>query len=73
MAKFPEVIRDFASNFVDLQEKRHLADYDPSYRLTLHEVLTEIEGAETTIKKLQTSQIKDRKAFAVWTAMKKRP
>lgn len=69
MEKFPEEIRDFASNFVDLQEKRHLADYDPSYRFTRNEVLTWIEGAETTIKKLQTSQIEDRKAFAVWTAM----
>ena len=71
--KFPSEIQDFASKFQELQEKRHSADYDPSFRLTCSEALTEIHSAEIVIKKLQASPSKDRTAFAVWTAMKKRP
>lgn len=73
MERFPTEIQDFATKFVDLQEKRHLADYAPSSNLTRESVLTEIETAEIAINQLQISAIKDRRAFAAWTTMQKRP
>ena len=72
MEKFPETIQNFADTFLILQEKRHMADYDPMSKFTRHEVLTTIEVAEKMIRVLQASSIKDKRAFAVWIAMKKR-
>ena len=72
MQRFPDEIRDFAIQFVDLQEKRHEADYDPFKRFTRSDVRTAIEAADVAIRRLQASNIKDKRAFAAWTVMKKR-
>lgn len=72
MGRFPAEIQDFANQFVDAQERRHEADYDPFSRFTRHDVLTAIAAANTAIGKLKSSNIKDRRAFAVWTAMQSR-
>lgn len=69
---FPEAIQSFADSFVFLQEKRHMADYDPMSRFTRHEVLTAIDLAEDMIRELQGSNIRDKRAFSVWITMKKR-
>ena len=73
MERFPTEIQEFATKFVELQENRHRADYDPSVRFTQEGVLTEIKTAEIAVRQLQNSAIKDRRAFAVLTSMKKRP
>jgi len=70
--KFPPDIQEFASQFILLQDKRHSADYDPHSRFLRSDVLTYIAGAEVVIKKFQNASIKDRRAFAAWTAMKSR-
>ena len=72
MEKFPTGIQDFANQFVELQEKRHLADYDPNSKFTRYDVLTAIEAAVAAIEKLQASKPKDKRAFAAWTVMKNR-
>ena len=72
MIKFPSEIQNFANKFMELQEKRHRADYNPIHKLSRSEALTEINTAEILIKKLHSSPIKDKKAFAVWTIMKQR-
>ncbi|MYA87924.1 MAG: hypothetical protein F4X97_05655 [Boseongicola sp. SB0662_bin_57] len=72
MPAFPPEIADFAGQFASLQEKRHKADYDPSHRLTRHAVITEIDTADLAIKRLQNAAIKHKRAFAVWTVMKRR-
>ncbi len=72
MERFPRDIQDFSNQFVILQAKRHDADYDPSSTFTRHDVLTSIDAAAIAIKKLQASNVKDRRAFAVWTVMNKR-
>ncbi|MCY4184248.1 MAG: hypothetical protein OXC82_02555 [Rhodobacteraceae bacterium] len=69
---FPEEIQDLASIFVELQRKRHQADYVPSYRLTRSEVLIEIDASEMAIKKLRQASMKDLRSLAIWTVMKKR-
>lgn len=72
MDNFPIDIQNFASKFIELQNKRHQADYDPINKLRRGDVLTEINAAEVAIKKLQESSIKDKRAFAVWTVMAKK-
>lgn len=73
VSQFPKVIEDFASNFVALQEKRHLADYDPFIRLTKSEVTAAIATAKETIAAFQKEPAKDRRAFAAHVLFKKRP
>ena len=72
MENFPDDFQDFATKFIELQIKRHLADYDPIHKFRRDDVLTVINAAEVAIKKLQASNIKDKRAFAVWTAITKR-
>ena len=72
MQKFPPNIRDFASQFAILQARRHKADYDPSVILTRYGVITLIDAADAAITKLRNSDIKDQRAFAVWTVMNHR-
>ncbi len=72
MSRFSDDIQEFADKFVELQGKRHQADYDPLSRLTRNEVLIDIQTAEVAIDQLQGSTPRDRTAFAVWTVMKTR-
>ncbi len=72
MEDFPETIRNFARHFVRAQELRHEADYDPAISFTPQEVIKVIDETGAMIDNLMNSEFKDRKAFAVWTTMKKR-
>lgn len=63
---FPPDLIDFADAFVQLQEARHRADYDPMYRPTKNEALTIIGIAERSIATLKSVPTKDKKAFATW-------
>lgn len=72
LSLFPVGIRNFATKFVILQDKRHQADYDPFFRLTRNNVRIDIETAEVAILQLQESNPKDITAFSVWVAMQNR-
>lgn len=72
MDDFPETIRNFAIHFVQLQELRHEADYDPAISFTIQEARKAIWDTEVMISKLMNSEVRDRKAFSVWITMKKR-
>lgn len=63
---FPTEIQDFANVFVDLQKKRHSADYDPDAALSKLEVVQEISEAENVISRFKQAPLKDRRAFAVY-------
>ncbi len=58
MNDFPADIQNFASKFVELQKKRHQADYDPIHKFKRHDVLNEIYAAEVAIKQLQALGIR---------------
>ena len=73
MNEFPADIQDFASKFVELQLNREKADYDPSFSLTRHDVITVIDAAAAAITKLECANIKHQRVFAVWTVMQFRP
>ena len=51
------------------QAKRHAADYDPFYRVARSEVLADVMAAESAIKKLKASRLKDRRALAAWVTL----
>ncbi|MDE0079517.1 MAG: hypothetical protein OXO50_18500 [Caldilineaceae bacterium] len=72
MVRFPTEIQDFANQFVELQERRHEADYDPLSKFTRGGVHTAIDAADVAIKKLRASDNKDKTAFAAWTVMRNR-
>ena len=64
--QFPAEIQDLANVFVDMQKKRHGADYDPDAVFSKPEVLQDIDEAETVIRELPKAPPKDRRAFAVY-------
>lgn len=61
---FPAEIEHFAKLFVQLQEKRHRADYDPNGRFYKSEIETDIEAAAAAVVALRTSALRHRRALA---------
>lgn len=72
MNEFPSEVQDFGSLFVDAQERRQSADYDPSYRVSRSTVLNFIAAAEDAIEKLESVGNMDRRALAAWVALQHR-
>ena len=68
-----EHIRDFASQFVNLQPIRHEADYNPQKRFTRAEALEHIKNAERAIQELRKSSRADLLTLAVELHFKDRP
>jgi len=63
---FPDRLHDFSDAFLQLQEARHSADYDPMVRPTKQQALFYIRLAEKSIQTLDSIGTIDRKAFATW-------
>ena len=55
--------------FVDLQKKRHRADYDPYAVFSKLEVVQGIQEAEKVIRDFVRAPRKDRRAFAVYVLL----
>ena len=64
--EFPDSIRQFADVFLDLQAKRHQADYASSGNLPKRIVLQDIIAVADAITLFQQVPAKDRRAFAVY-------
>lgn len=69
---FPQGIKDCAEAFVQLQERRHDADYNPLETFTRADALTAVAVARDAVTKLRASALNDRRAFAVQLLFKKR-
>jgi len=72
LSRFPREVQDFANNFVSLQEKRQLADYDPFARFTKLDVQEEIAATRIMIEGFQSVPVKHRRAFAVYVLLRTR-
>ncbi len=72
--KFPLEVRTFCAIFIQLQEKRHEADYDPFAQLKVKDVKQAILMAALAIQMVSNRQLEltDRRAFAIWLLMRKR-
>lgn len=73
----PKEIRDIASTFAELQEKRHLADYDLSERFEKSEVLTLIDQARAHVSRFRNLANSDTRKFFLaclwaWKELKNR-
>jgi uncharacterized protein (UPF0332 family) len=62
----------FSSVFVDMQEERHRADYDPLVRFRRTEVILRIVGAEEAIAVFYAADILERRRFAAHVIFKRR-
>ena len=65
-------VQDFANSFVQLQEERHRADYDPDARYSRAEAQLLISNAEQAISGLRRSRRPDLRAFSALVLLKKR-
>lgn len=73
LQSFPKEIRDFSGIFLDLQGKRHAADYDPDGSYYKSSVLADIDAADDAIRQFTSVPLKDRRAFAAHVLFKYRP
>jgi uncharacterized protein (UPF0332 family) len=60
---FGRNIYDFATAVVDLQEKRHLADYDPQFRVTKSDALLTISTARAALARFDSASASEKEAF----------
>lgn len=70
IVKFPQALVDFADRFVELQGKRHEADYNPYAKFYKSDVINDIDAAELVIRQFQQVDLKDRRAFSSWVLFK---
>jgi uncharacterized protein (UPF0332 family) len=70
---FPAEVQHFCEIFVQLQDKRHKADYAPDAYFTLSNVEQDIFYAEEAIHGIAALSAQDKKAFAIWVLLKQRP
>lgn len=66
MDRFPVDVQDFGSLFVEMQRKRHTADYDPDARFTKSDVVKDIDRVRDVIARFSDVATKDRRAFAIY-------
>ena len=76
MENFPPSIQEFGDFFVEMQEVRQSADYDPYAEfgepLTKSFVESRISRAERVIRDFNATHKKDRKAFCIYVLFKRR-
>jgi uncharacterized protein (UPF0332 family) len=72
LSKFPKEIQDFANLFVQMQLKRHDADYNPYGTVFKSAVLTDISTVEAALEGFGKAALKDRRAFAALVLIKQR-
>ena len=71
-SSFPDEVREFGHVFSLLQNKRHLADYDPDYRVGKSEVTADIRRARTAIDRFLEAPASVRRDFAIHVLTKMR-
>ena len=69
MARFPADIRAFAELFVEMQQQRYTADYDPAAVFPKGAVTQYLDDAAEVIHDFDNSPAKDRRAFAVYVLL----
>lgn len=70
---FPDGITEFANTFVEMQEKREKADCDPTGEYYKPSVETDIAAVEDASAAFESVPVRDRRAFAVYVSMRRRP
>ena len=71
-ASFPDGARQFGQVFSALQKKRHVADYDPEYRVVKSAVIADINNVRVAIDRFLDLPRNVRRDFAIHVLMKVR-
>lgn len=69
---FSPRIRHFTEIFSQLQDQRHLADYDPNTTFTISETLALIDLAEAAIESFMQTNADERKVVAIQSLIGRR-
>ena len=69
IGRFPYEIQDFAELFIEIQAKRHSADYDPDAAFDKSNVLQDIDVSEDAINRFNEAPRRDRRAFAIYVLL----
>lgn len=69
---FPQKLKDFADAFIQLQDARQAADYDPVVRPNKENALFFISLAEQSIEAINSVSLTDKRAFATWVLISSR-
>lgn len=69
---FGDNIREFASLMLELREKRHAADYDPSHWVKITDASTAVAAARSAILRFEKASLPRRKAFLTLLLFKPR-
>lgn len=72
MRSFTSDIRNFGRLFVEMQQKRHSADYDPDARFKKSDVVADIDRIEDAITRFAAVPPSDRRAFAIYVLLARR-
>lgn len=72
IGKFPAPIQDLAHVFVEMQDTRHRADYDPGARFVRFDVRAAVDRVEDCIKRFKTAPVAHRRAFAAYVLLERR-
>ena len=69
---FSQLARNFATTFVELQDQRHVADYDPAQTFAVSAVQNWIDRAEEAINDFMAVSTDERSAVAIQTLIRRR-
>lgn len=72
LARLPEELRFFAETFAALQEKRHIADYEPNAPFRTSQVEEDIDLADLAIASFRAAPPHDRRALAAAVLFERR-
>ncbi len=70
---FDDNIQAFADTFIQLQERRHAADYDPFILLKRSDAILAIDIARTALSRLEHASEEQKKAFLTLLLFPPRP
>ena len=72
MRRFPAGVRYFGRVFADMQQRRHLADYDPDATFSRSDVIQFIDEAESAIALFESVSPATRRPFSIHVLLRPR-
>ena len=72
MSRFPAEIEGFGDKFVEMQQQRHFADYDPEAAFERSEVIDLIDHTASVIVDFNGVPARHKRAFAVYVLFRTR-
>ena len=70
VGRFPRAVQDYAQLFVDKQDDRVIADYDPDARFDPSRVRADIDTVTLAIEGFDSESERDRRAFCAYILLK---